>query len=121
MEFLSLRKKYQLMHGRAYDKYRVGIEKAINSDPRVFFGNVNLKKKRIGQLCILKVLWHLALAKFVIFLLILYNEHKLMMYGCFLILDKISYMDGWIKKGGATPDRSRTPARRPLFEPNVIS
>jgi hypothetical protein len=28
---------------------------------------------------------------------------------------------GWIKKGGATPDRSsRTPARGPLFGPNVL-
>jgi hypothetical protein len=29
-------------------------------------------------------------------------------------------MDGWIKKGGATPDRSRTPSRGPLFGPNVL-
>jgi hypothetical protein len=29
-------------------------------------------------------------------------------------------MDGWIKKGGVTPDRSRTPARGPLFGPNVL-
>jgi hypothetical protein len=29
-------------------------------------------------------------------------------------------MNGWIKKGGATPDRSRTPARGPLFGPNVL-
>jgi hypothetical protein len=28
-------------------------------------------------------------------------------------------MDGWIKKGEATPDRSRTPARGPLFGPNA--
>jgi hypothetical protein len=32
----------------------------------------------------------------------------------------LTIMDGWIKKGGATPDRSRTPARGPLFEPNVL-
>jgi hypothetical protein len=30
------------------------------------------------------------------------------------------FLDGWIKKGGATPDRSRTPARGPLFGPNVL-
>jgi hypothetical protein len=29
-------------------------------------------------------------------------------------------MNGWIKKGGATSDRSRTPARGPLFGPNVL-
>jgi hypothetical protein len=29
-------------------------------------------------------------------------------------------MDGWIKKGGATPDRSRTPARGSLLGPNVL-
>jgi hypothetical protein len=29
-------------------------------------------------------------------------------------------MDGWIKKGGATPDRSRNPARGPLCGPNVL-
>jgi hypothetical protein len=29
-------------------------------------------------------------------------------------------MDGWIKKGGATPDRSRTPASGPPFGPNVL-
>jgi hypothetical protein len=29
-------------------------------------------------------------------------------------------MDGWIKKSGATPDRSRNPASEPLFRPNVL-
>jgi hypothetical protein len=29
-------------------------------------------------------------------------------------------MDIWIKKGGATSDRSRIPARGPLFEPYVL-
>jgi hypothetical protein len=33
----------------------------------------------------------------------------------------IEWMDGWIKKGGATSDRSRTPARGPLFGPYVKS
>jgi hypothetical protein len=37
-EFLSLREEYQLMHGRAYDDYRGGIEEAIKSDPKTFFG-----------------------------------------------------------------------------------
>jgi hypothetical protein len=35
-------------------------------------------------------------------------------------LKTTKYLDGWIKKGGATPDRSRTPARRPLFGLNVL-
>jgi hypothetical protein len=30
-------------------------------------------------------------------------------------------MNGWIKKGEATSDRSKTPARRPLFGPNMFS
>jgi hypothetical protein len=46
-EFLSLREEYQLMHGRAYDKFRVGIEEAIKNDPKNFFGYVELKKKRV--------------------------------------------------------------------------
>jgi hypothetical protein len=29
-------------------------------------------------------------------------------------------VDGWIKKDGPIPDRSRTPARGPLFGPNVL-
>jgi hypothetical protein len=44
-EFLSLREKYQLMHGRAYDDYRVGIEEAIKSDPKSFFGYMDLNEK----------------------------------------------------------------------------
>jgi hypothetical protein len=36
------------MHGRAYDDYRVGNEEAIESDPKTFFGYVDLKKKRVG-------------------------------------------------------------------------
>jgi hypothetical protein len=47
-EFLSLREEYQLMHGRAYDDYRVGIEEAIKSDPKTFFGYVDLKEKHVG-------------------------------------------------------------------------
>jgi hypothetical protein len=47
------------MHGRAYDDYHVGIEEAIKSDRKTFFGYVDLKK---------------------IFLLMFYNEHMLMMY-----------------------------------------
>jgi hypothetical protein len=47
-EFLSLREEYQLMHGQAYDNCRVGIEKAIKSEPKTFFGYVDLKKKRVG-------------------------------------------------------------------------
>jgi hypothetical protein len=47
-EFLSLREEYQVMHGQAYDDYRVGIEEAIKSAPKTFFGYVDLKKKRVG-------------------------------------------------------------------------
>jgi hypothetical protein len=61
-EFLSLRKEYQLMHGRAYDDNRVGIEEVIKSDPKTFYGCVDLKKKRVGypsvmhvEGCLLKV------------------------------------------------------------------
>jgi hypothetical protein len=48
VEFLSLREEYQLMHGRAYDDYRVGIEEAIKSELKTFFGYVDLMKKRVG-------------------------------------------------------------------------
>jgi hypothetical protein len=47
-EFFSLREEYQLMDGRAYDDYRVGIKEAIKSDPKTFFGYVDLRKKLIG-------------------------------------------------------------------------
>jgi hypothetical protein len=36
------------MHGRAYDDYRVGIEEMIKSDPKTFFGYVDLKEKHVG-------------------------------------------------------------------------
>jgi hypothetical protein len=60
-------------------------EEAIKSDPKAFFGYVDLKKKRV-----LMVVWHLALTTSSIFLLVLYNEHIMMMYGCLLIQDQIS-------------------------------
>jgi hypothetical protein len=42
-------KEYQIMHyGRAYDDCRVGLEEAIEIDPKTFFGYVDLKKKRVG-------------------------------------------------------------------------
>jgi Reverse transcriptase (RNA-dependent DNA polymerase)/Endonuclease-reverse transcriptase len=47
-KFSLLREEYQLLHGRAYDDYRAGIEEAIKSDPKTFFGYVDLKKKRVG-------------------------------------------------------------------------
>jgi hypothetical protein len=80
-EFFSLREECQLMRGRAYVNYRVGIENAIKSYPKTFFGYVNLKKKRVG---------YLVLMTSAIFFLILYNEHNLMMHGCLLIPDLIS-------------------------------
>jgi hypothetical protein len=36
------------MQGRAYDDYGVAFEDAIKSDPRTFFGFMDLKKKRVG-------------------------------------------------------------------------
>jgi hypothetical protein len=36
------------MQGWAYDDYRIGIEEAIKSDPKTFFGYVNLNKKSVG-------------------------------------------------------------------------
>jgi hypothetical protein len=39
-DFFSLREENQLMHGRAYDDYHVGIEEVIKSDPRAFVGNL---------------------------------------------------------------------------------
>jgi hypothetical protein len=47
-EFVSLREEYQWQHGRAYDDYRARIERAIKSDPKTFFGYVDLKKKCVG-------------------------------------------------------------------------
>jgi hypothetical protein len=40
-KFVSLRAKYQLQHGRAYDDYRARIE----SDPKTFFWICTLKEK----------------------------------------------------------------------------
>jgi hypothetical protein len=68
------------MHDGAYDDYRVGIKEAINSDPRAFFGYVDLKKKCVGYPTVTSA----------IFLLILYNEYMLMIYGCLLLSDQIS-------------------------------
>jgi hypothetical protein len=45
-KFVSLREKDQQQHGRAYNDYRAKIEEAIKSDPKTFFGYVDLKKKR---------------------------------------------------------------------------
>jgi hypothetical protein len=46
-KFVSLKEEYQ-QHGRAYDDYHVRIEEAIKSNPKTFFGYVDLKKKRVG-------------------------------------------------------------------------
>jgi predicted LPLAT superfamily acyltransferase len=61
-EFVLLREEYQQQHGRAHDDYHARIEEAIKSDPKVFFGYVDLKKSVLAthQLCILKVVWPLA-------------------------------------------------------------
>jgi hypothetical protein len=48
-KFVSLREEYQQQHGRAYDDHRASIEDTIKSDPKTFFGYVNLKKKRVGD------------------------------------------------------------------------
>jgi hypothetical protein len=68
------------MRGRAYDDNPAGIEEAIKSNPRAF-------ALATRHLYILKVVWHLALTISELFLLILYNKHMLMMYGCLLIPD----------------------------------
>jgi hypothetical protein len=39
---------------------------------------------------------------------------------CIISLTLETWLEGWIKKGGATPDRSRTPAPGPLFKPHVL-
>jgi hypothetical protein len=48
------------MHGQAYDDYRVGIEEVIKSDPKTFFGYVDLKKKRVGYPTVIHFKGHLA-------------------------------------------------------------
>jgi hypothetical protein len=47
-KFVSLREEYQQQHGRAYDDYCARIEEAIKSDPKTYFGYVDLKKKHVG-------------------------------------------------------------------------
>jgi hypothetical protein len=47
-KFVSLKEEYQQPHGRAYDDYLARIEEAIKSDPKTFFGFVDLKKKRVA-------------------------------------------------------------------------
>jgi hypothetical protein len=92
-EFLSLKEQYQLLHGWAYDDYHVGIKKAIKSDPKTFFGYVDLKKKHVGYPSVMHFESRLASGADMtsaIFLLILYNEHTLIMHGCLLIPDQIS-------------------------------
>jgi hypothetical protein len=41
----ALRAEYQEHHGRAYDHYRIGIEEAIKTDPRIFFFDTLISKK----------------------------------------------------------------------------
>jgi hypothetical protein len=64
------------MHGRASDDDRVGIKKAIKSDPSAFFGCVDLKKKRVA-------IWSCDICD-------LFADFMLMMYGCLLIPEQIS-------------------------------
>jgi hypothetical protein len=47
-DFTALRTAYQEHHGRAYDDYHIGIEKAFKTDSRSYFGDVDLKKKQVG-------------------------------------------------------------------------
>jgi hypothetical protein len=74
------------------DDYLVGIEEVIKRDPKTFCGYVDLKKKRVGYPSVMlsNVVWHVVLMTSAIFLLILYNEHMLMMFGCLLIPNQIS-------------------------------
>jgi hypothetical protein len=63
------------------------IEEAIKSNPKNFFGYVNLKKKRVGYPLVMHFEGRLASPrKYVICLRNLYNEHIPMMSGCLLIL-----------------------------------
>jgi hypothetical protein len=39
---------YQKRQRLTYDDYRIGIEEEIKTDPRIFFWQVDLKKKRVG-------------------------------------------------------------------------
>jgi hypothetical protein len=48
------------MHGRTYDDYCFGIKEAIKSDPKAFFGYVDLKKKRVGYPLVMHFDGHLA-------------------------------------------------------------
>jgi hypothetical protein len=75
VKFVSLREEYQQQNGRAYDDYRARIEKAIKSDPKTFFGYVDLQKKRVGYPSVMHFEGRLAPRKSVICLRNLYNEH----------------------------------------------
>jgi hypothetical protein len=68
---------YQPQHSRAYDDYHARIEDAIKSDPKTFFGNEDLKKKRVGYPAVMHFEGRLASGprKSVICLRNLYNEH----------------------------------------------
>jgi hypothetical protein len=59
-KFVSLKEEYQQQHGRAYDDYRARIEEAIKSDPKTFFGYVELKNKRVGFPSVMHFKGHLA-------------------------------------------------------------
>jgi hypothetical protein len=87
-EFLPPREEYQLMHGRVYDNYRVGIQASIKSNLNTFYGYLDLNFEE--EACWLPVGYAFRRSFGIRPLLILNNEHMLMMYGCLLILDQIS-------------------------------
>jgi hypothetical protein len=72
--------------------YRFGIEEVIKSDPKTFFGYVDLKKKRVGYPypSVMHFEGRMASGPADICNLFLYDVHMLMMYGCLLISDQIS-------------------------------
>jgi hypothetical protein len=65
------------------EEYLSAAAWSIKSDPKTFFGFVDLKKKRVGYL---SVMHFEAPRKSVICLRNLYNEHIPIMSGCLLIL-----------------------------------
>jgi hypothetical protein len=90
-EFLSL--KEELMHGRAYDNYRVGIEVAIKATRRSFLVMWIWRRSVLAPLPVgygfwrsfgIWFWWHLQ--SFCWF----YTTNMLMMYGCLLIPKQIS-------------------------------
>jgi hypothetical protein len=73
----------------AWSNIRARIEEAIKSDPKTFFGYVDLKKKRVGYPSVMHFESRFASSPVEIcdlFAEFIYNEHIPMMPGCLMIL-----------------------------------